>query len=485
MGAHAAQLRAAVAPRRAAARGRAVRRAPRRHHAHPARCTRRAISRRPRSRRASLERLVARGLGRGVLDALEREQAPLFTTFFATALAADRRSARRGRLPRDRHRPRARLGAARSARGAASATSRRPSAPCAASPPTASRPSASSSRAFRCPTSCWAARSSSSRKRHLARRLGRLDPRGRFRERARRRGRAARLGGSLDADGESPLLVFAVGGAGAQAAPRAPFLPSLRPLIEARPAAPRAARRHAARRARGLRGARRAPRSRRSPGRARRGRVRPRRLLPRLQRAARRGRRPVDEAQRDDVLRGARAAARARRRPSGAQEVYNRRWAVENGAGASRSASRAFAGEWLAEWLADGTLAGAAWNGFTRLPKRGLLSDPAARSSESRRRLGTKHAPPQHRQAVRSPLDRPVREAVEPGARGQQVLEGRPGQRPERERAPAQRRVPRRRRARCARRAHASQAARVVAPGRDERARASRAACGLSSRRPQ
>jgi hypothetical protein len=58
--------------------------------------------------------------------------------------------------------------------------------------------------------------------------------------------------------------------------------------------------------------------------------------------------------------------------PVGTQEIYNRRWAIEAGAGLAQREAR-FAGEWLAEWLGDGTLAGAAWNGFTRLPKRGLF----------------------------------------------------------------------------------------------------------------
>jgi hypothetical protein len=57
--------------------------------------------------------------------------------------------------------------------------------------------------------------------------------------------------------------------------------------------------------------------------------------------------------------------------PVGAQERYNRRWAVENGAGLEQRDPR-FTGEWLAEWLADGTLATAAWSGFRRLPKLGL-----------------------------------------------------------------------------------------------------------------
>jgi hypothetical protein len=55
----------------------------------------------------------------------------------------------------------------------------------------------------------------------------------------------------------------------------------------------------------------------------------------------------------------------------GVHERYNRRWLVQNGAGLKQGDPR-YAGDWLAEWLADGTLAGAAWSGFMRLPKFGL-----------------------------------------------------------------------------------------------------------------
>lgn len=57
--------------------------------------------------------------------------------------------------------------------------------------------------------------------------------------------------------------------------------------------------------------------------------------------------------------------------PVGAHERYNRRWAVERGAGLRQRDPR-FAAERMAEWLADGTLAAAAWSGFMRLPKFGL-----------------------------------------------------------------------------------------------------------------
>jgi hypothetical protein len=61
----------------------------------------------------------------------------------------------------------------------------------------------------------------------------------------------------------------------------------------------------------------------------------------------------------------------------GAQERYNRRWAVESGAGIKQRDPR-FAGEWIAEWLSSGTLAAAAWSGFLRLPKFGLYRILAA-----------------------------------------------------------------------------------------------------------
>lgn len=57
--------------------------------------------------------------------------------------------------------------------------------------------------------------------------------------------------------------------------------------------------------------------------------------------------------------------------PVGTHEQYNRRWVREEGAGMKQRQPR-FAGEWLKDWLKDGTLASAAWSGFTRLPTYGL-----------------------------------------------------------------------------------------------------------------
>ena len=57
--------------------------------------------------------------------------------------------------------------------------------------------------------------------------------------------------------------------------------------------------------------------------------------------------------------------------PVGVHERYNRRWVRESGAGVVQR-DPAAAWQWLSDWLEDGTLAAAAWSGFTRLPKHGL-----------------------------------------------------------------------------------------------------------------
>ena len=57
--------------------------------------------------------------------------------------------------------------------------------------------------------------------------------------------------------------------------------------------------------------------------------------------------------------------------PVGAHERINRRWVRESGAGFKQRDPR-FAADWLADLLAEGALAAAAWAGFTRLPKFGL-----------------------------------------------------------------------------------------------------------------
>jgi hypothetical protein len=56
--------------------------------------------------------------------------------------------------------------------------------------------------------------------------------------------------------------------------------------------------------------------------------------------------------------------------PVGEHEKYNRRWAIEHGAGIKQR-DPSHAGDWLLELLAEGVLAGAAWQGFVRMPKFG------------------------------------------------------------------------------------------------------------------
>jgi len=57
--------------------------------------------------------------------------------------------------------------------------------------------------------------------------------------------------------------------------------------------------------------------------------------------------------------------------PVGSHETYNKRWAIHSGAAVTQG-DPAHAGEWFWEMLKDGTLAGAAWSGYLRMPKFGL-----------------------------------------------------------------------------------------------------------------
>ena len=54
----------------------------------------------------------------------------------------------------------------------------------------------------------------------------------------------------------------------------------------------------------------------------------------------------------------------------GHHEHYNRRWAIENGAG-MRQRDPQTTVDWMTELLQDGTFANAAWCGFRRFPNRG------------------------------------------------------------------------------------------------------------------
>ena len=90
-----------------------------------------------------VERMAARGLGRGLVEHLRSTATPLLTTFFVPALIADRAGRPRRPLRRHRQRHQSRLGADASGARRASATSRRRRAWCDGSSPTACRASAS------------------------------------------------------------------------------------------------------------------------------------------------------------------------------------------------------------------------------------------------------------------------------------------------------------------------------------------------------
>ena len=63
--------------------------------------------------------------------------------------------------------------------------------------------------------------------------------------------------------------------------------------------------------------------------------------------------------------------------PVGGHERYNAQWAMEHGAGLWQLDPDEAEG-WLTEWLQEGTLAEAAWSGFRRLPNRGTFEIVAA-----------------------------------------------------------------------------------------------------------
>jgi hypothetical protein len=315
-----------------------------------------------------LERQIAGGLGAGLLAELSRAGAPLLTTFFAPALVADR------------------LGQGAVHCLVTDADIARvwvPSRPV----PSRIRYFAPSERAalrltaygvapariqltgFPLPDELVGGPSLPILRRHLAGRLERLDPIGVFRD--RHAAEVAHLLGPLpDGPPQAPLLTFAVGGAGAQADLARHFLPSLRSEIEA-----------GRLRLALLAGVRRAVAESFTAQLARAGL------------AGHPGARVVGAEDLDTYFRacnallaetdilwtkpsemtfyGALGLPLIFSPPVGAQERYNRRWAIENGAGLEQRNPR-FAGEWIAEWLASGTLAAAAWSGFRHLPKRGL-----------------------------------------------------------------------------------------------------------------
>jgi len=315
-----------------------------------------------------IDGLIGRGLGAALAEELRRTGAPLLATHFIPALAADRLGCRDvSCLVTDADLARAwvRADPSRSAIRYFVATDRAARRLAVYGVPT----SHVALTGFPLPDELVGGPDLPVARRNLARRLGRLDPRGSFRA-SHRAEVTARLGEAPADDSTAPLVVFAVGGAGAQAHLPAQFLPSLRPRIEA------------GRLRLALLAGTRADVARRFEA-----------LLVSYRLVGHPGARVVREADQPPTFAASNALLAEAdvlwtkpseltfyaalglplvlSAPVGGQEVYNHRFAVEQGAGLAQRDPR-FAGDWLIEWLESGTLAGAAWCGFTRLPKRGL-----------------------------------------------------------------------------------------------------------------
>jgi hypothetical protein len=351
-----------------------------------------------------LDRMISHGLGLGMVEHLRRRGGPVITTFYACAIIAERAGiedvvcvvtdadCNRVWAPLDATRTRIRY---------------------AAPTPRVVRRLRSfgvperniTLTGFPLPPLLTTASDTTSSEQRLVERITRLDPRGVFRDlHGLELARLARdRGGPSDAarsDGRprgGPVhLMFAVGGAGAQVELVDEFLPSLRPLI--------------------------------LEGRLRLQLVagtRPEVLRAFSEAVARNGLDSVLDRDitlihggdfksyyemfnrsllRTDVLwtkpselsfYPALGLACMLSRPLGAHERYNRRWLREQGVGLKHRRLDHARG-WFEEWLEDGTLAGAAWSGFVRLPKHGterivqlVGGDPKAYEPEAVTHLDT------------------------------------------------------------------------------------------------
>lgn len=319
----------------------------------------------------ALERLLRRGLGSGLVERLRSSGAPLLTTFYSPAIAADRAGHERifcvvtdsdinrvwAPLEPERTRIQYLVPSQRAGRRLASYGVPRERI---------------TFTGFPLPDSLVGGPGLATLKRNLAARLVRLDP-----ARAFRRFLGEEMTHFLGPlpggeEGRPPLLAFAVGGAGAQADLPRRFLPALRPAIESERL-----------RVTLVAGTR--------PEVA--DRFREAAFEARLEGSLGRGLQILLAGDHDEyfssfdaLLSGADVLWTKPSEltfyaalglplvcgpPVGMHEHYNRRWARENGAGLKQRDPR-FAVQWIEDWLQDGTLAGAAWSGYVRLPKFGL-----------------------------------------------------------------------------------------------------------------
>jgi hypothetical protein len=331
----------------------------------------------------TLERLIRRNLGQGMMEHLRRTRAPLLTTFYTPGVVADRAGydriftvvtdtdINRIWVPVEPEQtriqylvPTRRAGRRLLAYGVPEARI--------------------TFTGFPLPHALVGGPTLPALKKHLAARLVRLDPTGEFRREMPEE--LAHFLGPLPAgeEGKPPLLTFAVGGAGAQAELARLFLPGCRRLIEA-------------------------------------GRLRVALVAGIREDVEARFREAVQAARLEGYLGGAVQILRAPTfleyyarfnallaetdvlwtkpsemtfyaalglplvcaPPVGVHERYNLRWAREAGAGLRQRDPR-FAAEWLSDWLHDGLLASAAWAGYLRLPKFGLYRILEALAAPSR-----------------------------------------------------------------------------------------------------
>ncbi len=319
----------------------------------------------------TLERLIRRNLGQGLMAHLRRTGAPLLTTFYSPAIVADRAGyepiycvvtdtdLNRIWVPAEPGRTRIRYlvptrRAARRLRAYGVPEDR------------------ITFTGFPLPDALVGGPALPVLKRNLAARIVRLDPSGEFRRSMPEE--LAHFLGALprDEEGKPPLLTFAVGGAGAQAGIARAFLPGFRRALEAgmlRVALVAGVRADVEARFR--------EDVKRTGMEALLGGALEIVVAPSF---------PEYYARfnallaRTDVLwskpseltfYGALGLPLVLANPVGVHERYNRRWARESGAGLKQRDPR-FAAEWITDWLADGLLAAAAWAGYMRLPKFGL-----------------------------------------------------------------------------------------------------------------
>jgi hypothetical protein len=317
-----------------------------------------------------LDWLVTRGLGRGLVDTLRRTGSPLLTTFYAPAIIADRAghdriycvatdadlnrvwAPKKGAHSRIHYfAPSTRVVRRLETYGV--------------------RPEQITLTGFPLPLELTGGGDLAVLREQLARRLVRLDPKGVFQE--LHGDDVTRALGPLPEDerGAPPRLMFAVGGAGAQAELAFDFLPSLRDALVAGNlelwlvAGVRPEVAHTFERAVEKAG---------------------------LEACLDRSVHLLYETRFDAYYRamnhalaetdilwtkpselsfyGALGLPIVISKPVGAHERFNRRWLREHGVGLKQQ-SAAHADSWLTEWLEDGVLAGAAWAGFSRLPKTG------------------------------------------------------------------------------------------------------------------